>query len=281
MGDLAYRYLLGDSRPEAARLRAQAVLWDPVSHALFNRVGVRPGWRVLEIGPGQGSLHRELRRRVKGPVDFVDQSPVFAAALRKACLRDGLGPGQMWNTKLLDAPLPRDTYDFIFARWVFMYLPNPEAHVRKLVRALKPGGVLAIQDYHRETFAMAPKPPEWSRLMAADMAFFASQGGDASVGSRLPQLYRRAGLSVTDIEITIKTGAPGSPVWSWLTAYFLGVLDRYATFPPFTRRDAAAIRRHWLAAGRQKTSKLIGPALVDVVGRKGARSQRKGERGEG
>ena len=36
---------------------------------------------------------------------------------------------------------------------------------------------------------------------------------------------------------------------------------------------AAAIRRHWLAAGRQKTSKLIGPALVDVVGRKGVRGK--------
>ncbi len=230
---------------------------------------------MLEIGPGQGSLHLELRKRVKGPVDFVEQSPVFAAALARACRRDGLGQAQSWNTNLLDAPLPRGAYDFIFARWVFMYLPNPEAHVRKLVRALKPGGVLAIQDYHRETFAMAPKPPEWNRLMVADLAFFASQGGDASVGGRLPDMYRRAGLAVTDIEITIKTGAPGSPVWSWLTSYFLGVLDRYATFPPFTRRDAAVIRRHWLAAGRQNTSKLIGPALLDVVGRK------KGARGKG
>ncbi len=84
MAEARYRYLLGDNRREAARLRAQAKLWDPVSHALFNRVGIRSGWRVLEIGPGQGSLHLELRRRVKGPVDFVDQSPVFAAALARA-----------------------------------------------------------------------------------------------------------------------------------------------------------------------------------------------------
>src|SRR5258707_168899 len=38
-----HRYLLGDSRREAARLRAQAELWDPVAHALFDRVDVREG----------------------------------------------------------------------------------------------------------------------------------------------------------------------------------------------------------------------------------------------
>jgi hypothetical protein len=115
---------------------------------------------------------------------------------------------------------------------------------------------------------MAPKPPEWSRFFSADLAFFASQGGDASIGGRLPQMFRTAGLDVEQIEVTIKSGHPGSAVWNWLSTYFLGVLDRYAKFPPFTAADAKRLRRHWLAAARQKSSLLIGPALLDVVGRK-------------
>jgi hypothetical protein len=152
-------------------------------------------------------------------------------------------------------------------RWVFLFLPDPAAHVRKLAGALKPGGLLAIQDYHRETFAMAPRPPEWNRFLAADLAFFASQGGDASIGGRLPQMYRRAGLKVEDIGVTIKSGHPGSAVWKWLSTYSLGILDRYSKFPPFTRGDAYRLRRQWMAASRQKASLLIGPALLDVVGR--------------
>ena len=77
-----YRYLLGDARTEAARLRAQARLWDPTAHALFDRLRIRPGWKVLEIGPGQGSLHLELRRRVRGAVDAVEPSAAFRARLR-------------------------------------------------------------------------------------------------------------------------------------------------------------------------------------------------------
>ena len=263
-----YQYLLGDARSEAARLSAQARLWDPVSHALFDRLGIRRGWRVLEIGPGQGSLHLALRRRVRGPVDAVERSPVFSRRLAAACRKDGLGTGTTWQTDLIDAQLPRGHYDLVFARWVFLFLPEPLAHLRRLVRALKPGGLLALQDYHRETLAMAPRPSEWDDFLRADLAFFASQGGDASIGGRLPKLYRRAGLHVEDTAVTVKSGRPGSAVWDWLSSYFLPVMDRYAAFSPFTPRAAARLKRHWLRAGRDATSILVGPAVLDVVGRK-------------
>src|SRR5689334_24623962 len=103
-----YRYILGDSRREAARLRAQARLWDPIAHALFDRLGVRRGWKVLEIGPGQGSIHLELRRRVDGPVDAVERSPAFAARLEALCRRDGRGPGRIQVADLEHAELPRN-----------------------------------------------------------------------------------------------------------------------------------------------------------------------------
>src|SRR5947207_9667297 len=111
-----YRYLLGDSRRESARLRHQAGIWDPVAHALFDRLKIKRGWRVLEIGPGQGSLHTELRRRVRGPVDVVEPSATFADGIRRLWRRDRFGAGMLWQNHLIDAPLPRNTYDLIFPR---------------------------------------------------------------------------------------------------------------------------------------------------------------------
>src|SRR6266853_1530973 len=108
-----YRYLLGDSRRESARLRHQARIWDPTALALFDRLKIARGRRVLEIGPGQGSLHMELRRRVRGPVDVVEPSAAFADSLRRQWRRDRLGEGRLWQCNLIDAPLPRRTYDLI------------------------------------------------------------------------------------------------------------------------------------------------------------------------
>lgn len=263
-----FEYVLGDHAREAARLRAQARLWDPVSHALFDRIGVKRGWRVLEIGPGQGSLHMELRRRVGGTVDAVERSDAFASQLEKLTRRDGLGASRIYFSDLIDADLPANTYDFIFARWVFLFLPDPAAHVRLLMRALKPGGLLAVQDYHRDTFMMVPHLDDWEDFIAADRAFFASQGGNVSVGVHLPDMMNAAGLRVVSIEQTTKDGHPGSPTWNWVTEYVLSVLERLAYSPSFTKQKAARLKRQWLAAGRNRSSLLIAPCVLDVVGRK-------------
>jgi SAM-dependent methyltransferase len=278
---MVQEYLLGDSNPERARLAAQAALWDPVSHALFDRLGVGrtlpapklaegsgPPLRVLELGPGAGSLNLELRRRVHGPVDIVEQSPLFVEQLKEQWRQDGLGEGRAWNTRILDADLPDDHYDLIFARWVFLFLVDPAAHLRKLARALKPGGRIAIQDYYRNTFCLVPTPPDWPAMIEADLMFFAGSGSDPNVGAHAPLLFPDAGLELVDLAPHTKTGHPGSAVWNWLTTYFLGILETYATLGPLTPEAAARIRTAWESAARNPHSLLIGPTVLDVVGRR-------------
>ena len=65
-----------------------------------------------------------------------------------------------------------------------------------------------------------------------------------------------------------KSGQPGSRVWDWLSTYFLDILPRYTTYPPFGKAEARRLVRHWRKAANDPTSLLIGPALLDVVGRK-------------
>lgn len=251
----AHKYLLGDSQRESARLRAQAKLWDPTAHALFDRIGIKKGWRVLEIGPGQGSLHRELQRRAGGPVDAVEPSPVFARRLGRS--------GTIYQSPLADADLPDAHYDLIFARWVFLFLADPFAQVQKLVRALKPGGILAIEDYYRETLGMVPRPAEWDNFLEADRQFFTKTGGDVSIGSKLPAMFERAGLELVEVTPTIRSGEPDSEVWNWLTSYFFSVMDRLAKIRPFTPAQAKRLTKQW-----KEAKLLIAPAVLDVVGRR-------------
>ena len=140
--------------------------------------------------------------------------------------------------------------------------------MKQLARALKPGGILAIQDYHRDTFMLVPRPDEWDAFIAADRAFFASQGGNVSIGVRLPGMMKAAGLRVTSLEQTTKEGHPGSPTWNWVTNYVLSVIDKLEHSPAFTARTAASLKRKWLEAGRERSTLLIAPCVLDVVARK-------------
>ena len=269
----SYTYLLGDSRTEASRLRAQARLWDPTAHALFDRLTIRGGARVLEIGPGAGSLHRELRRRAHGPVDAVEPSDSFTRGVHRLAARDGFGHGQIWRANLSDARLPRAHYDVIFARWVFLFLPDPAARVRQLAAALKPGGVLAVEDYPRETLRMVPPPTTWERFLAADRAFSRPRAETPASARVCPRSMRVPAWRSWTSPRPSRAGTQ-SPVWNWLSAYFLGgVLDRLAGLGGFTAADARRLTRDWRAASKEPAALLIGPALIDVVGR---RRERRG-----
>lgn len=261
-----FTYLLGDSPEESRRLERQALLWDPVAHALFDRLKIKPGARILEIGPGRGSLHLELRRRARRPIDAVERSLEFADGLKRLTEQDSFGPGIIHNCNLLDAEIPDHSYDLIFARWVFLFLPRPEAHLKKLVRALKPGGKLVLQDYHRETLAMIPRARHWEEFLAADRAFFAAEGGNASIADDLPALFRKVGLEKIQTSAHIKSGHPGEPTWNWLSDYFLGIFPRYQKIAPLNARKTQALTRDWKKNAKRADSLLIAPTLVDIIG---------------
>lgn len=128
--------------------------------------------------------------------------------------------------------------------------------------------MLALQEYHRDSFVLIPRPSEWTRLIEAERATYEATGSDVNVGARLPTLFRRAGLRPLEVVPTIKVGGPRSDVWKWVSGYYLGILDRYARQRPLDVRAARRLRRAWLQAERDRSALMIGPAVVDVVERK-------------
>lgn len=270
-GTNKYEYILGDSSYEVKRLAFQAKVWRDMTEGLFDRLRVGPGWKVLEAGAGTGEVLFPLARRVRGRggrADAVERSPRYADYLRRKAGRLRLGHIQVYESDILDAPLPRNHYDLVFARWVFLFLPRVDEHLRKLVSALRPGGILAIEDYHRDSMALYPRFRSWDWLKAADKAWFATQGGDLNIAGRLPGLYRRAGLRLLEARPNIKAGVPGSDVWKWVESYFIGYLDKIGALPPFTPARARRFRRDWMRAKRSPDSLFISPVILDVVGRK-------------
>jgi hypothetical protein len=82
-------------------------------------------------------------------------------------------------------------------------------------------------------------------------------------------MMEAAGLRVTSVEQTTKDGHPGSATWNWVTSYVMSVLPRLDDSPAFTRAAAARLKRDWLRATRHRSSLLIAPCVLDVVGQKG------------
>jgi SAM-dependent methyltransferase len=162
----------------------------------FDRLGLRAGERVLDMGCGAGRHAFEMYRR-GADVIALDQdadelavvSEWFAAMRREG----GLPAGAEADVKQGDAlnlPFPDGEFDRVVAAEVLEHIPDDDAAVTELVRVLRPGGTVAVT---------VPRwLPEKVCWMLSD-AYHEVEGGHVRIyrGDELAAKLERAGLRVT------------------------------------------------------------------------------------
>lgn len=107
---------------------------------LLAQVPLAQARRVVDIGCGPGNSTELLAQRwPQAEILGLDTSPamVEAAARRLPQARFALGDVATWT--------PAEGTDLIFANAVFQWVPDHPAVLRRLMEALPPGGVLAVQ----------------------------------------------------------------------------------------------------------------------------------------
>ena len=114
----------------------------------LDRIGLRPGQRVLEIGPGPGRLLIPAAKRVLpgGEVFGLDIQPGMIERLKAHAARAG---ASNLTTILGDATqpnVPPESFDVIFFCTVLGEIPDREAVLRRCYTDLKPGGILSITE---------------------------------------------------------------------------------------------------------------------------------------
>jgi ubiquinone/menaquinone biosynthesis C-methylase UbiE len=210
-------YPFRSSDDERRRLIAQGELVAPLTERLFRKAGLAPGMRVLDIGSGSGDVALLAARLVGrgGAVIGVDRDPAQVAFAAQRAKAEGLGQLRFMAADFRELELDPPV-DAIVGRLVLMYAADPLDALRRALRNLRPGGVIALQesvvDYDAPVFieprdCLAAKAVEWFR------AGFRHAGVQPRMGMRLFGLMRAAGLQPsTDIEmlVPIQQGPDGS-----------------------------------------------------------------------
>ena len=182
----------------------------PTTLALLGRAGVGAGLRCLDVGCGAGEVTFDLASLV-GPTGHVvgvdldptkvelgrgdaQQARVTNVEFRVADISDGLGEGE---------------YDVVYARFLLTHVRDPEAALAAMVRALKPGGRLVVEDIdYRGSFAH-PESAAFERYEEIYELSAQANGGDPFIGARLPELASGAGCVRVEPTIAQPAGLAG------------------------------------------------------------------------
>jgi SAM-dependent methyltransferase len=195
---------------ERARLRLMGGYLDPLSRRHIEALGLRPGWRCLEVAAGLGTISEWLAQRL-APTGHVICSDLETSLL------DGLA-----NANLEVRPLDLTTdalptgCDLVFARAVLHHLRRRWEVLPRLVEALAPGGALLVIEPDFGPVAEL-EDADLRRFWEGFVAWAASVGIDYSVGRALPARCAALGLERVGAEATTAIFNGGSPVaWYWL-----------------------------------------------------------------
>jgi demethylmenaquinone methyltransferase / 2-methoxy-6-polyprenyl-1,4-benzoquinol methylase len=121
---------------------------------LVSKTNAVPGARVLDVAAGTQLVSRELAVRRNLRVVALDQSEPMLRAGREpnalAGLDDRIAPVLGRAERL---PFRDEAFDAVTLTYLLRYVEDPAATVRELVRVVRPGGSIAMLEFHAPTGA--------------------------------------------------------------------------------------------------------------------------------
>ena len=225
----------------------------------FDRLDLRPGHRLLDLGCGGGRHAFEALRRGATVValdaslpELVDVHSLMGV-LADAGELPAPAAGGAVNGDALDLPFPDASFDRIIAAEVLEHIWADERAIAELVRVLRPGGTLAVT-----VPAALPERVCW----ALDADYHASPGGHVRIYRRrdLETKLARSGVTVRGAH---RAHALHSPYW-WVRCA-VGV-DDDAAWPVRRYRELLewqiVEQPGWLGTVDRALNPVLGKSLV-------------------
>jgi phosphatidylethanolamine/phosphatidyl-N-methylethanolamine N-methyltransferase len=168
----------------------------------IQRMGIRPGDRVLEVGVGTG---------INGPlyptdcsVTGVDFSSSMLEKARERIARKGVRNVRLLQMDAANMKFADDSFDIVYAPYVISVVPDPVAVTREMHRVCRPGGKIIILNHFRSKSRLG----SWLEKIIAPFTLYLGFKSDLD----LPAFLVQANLKPVSIE---KVNIPR--IWSLVT----------------------------------------------------------------
>ncbi|RYY99053.1 MAG: class I SAM-dependent methyltransferase [Chitinophagaceae bacterium] len=261
-------YIIAGGAAGKERLAVLGNILNEGTLALLQRLHPGPIEHFLDLGCGPGTVslavaQSGIARNVTG-IDFDEQVVALANedAAAAGLTNVHFEPG---DATALDK---HEGFDVVYARFLLSHLTNPLAVLRRMMLAVKPGGLVLVEDIDFSGHYCYPANPAFSRYLELFTRAARHNGQDPDIGLRLPELFREAGFSDSGFEVRqpVFRDGPGK----WMAHDTLGKIG-----PALLRQELSTIAgfeetlRALKAFTKDPHSIISLPRIFQVWGRRG------------
>ncbi|MGI9005909.1 MAG: methyltransferase domain-containing protein [Streptosporangiaceae bacterium] len=202
------RYVLRGGQPGFDRLRLLARVHQAETAELLRLAGVRPGLRCIDLGCGSGDVTFELAG-MTGPAGSVlgldmDQDKVALATAEAG--RQGLRTVEFRVGTVAGWDEPA-SYDVVYCRFLLQHLSAPIDLLRRMWQALRPGGVIVVEDADFDGMFCDPPSDDFDFCRRMYSRVCALNGGDATIGRKLRRYFTEAGITGPELRLVQAAGS--------------------------------------------------------------------------
>ena len=224
MTEARSHYVHGTDPEEQRRL---SQLNELLNDGSLRELALRGGERILDLGCGTGQLTRRMAAAVgaNGRVVGIDRSPEQLDQARRVSVDAEHVEYRVGDVTALElAEGEWASFDVAHTRFVLEHLPDPLSVVRAMVRAVKPGGRIVLEDEDHAIMRLWPEPEGFMKVWGAYIESYRRAANDPQIGLRLIELLRQAGAEPRRNACVWFGCAAGDPMFQTWVENLLGVL---------------------------------------------------------
>ena len=264
-------YVLGTHDDEIYRLGYQHRVWRPRALDAWARAHIGDGCKVIDFGAGPGFATMDLAEMVgpTGEVHALERSRRFLDTLEAQAKARGMTQVHAHEIDFVTDALPVNNADAAWVRWVFAFLPDPKAALKKLVGALKPGGAIVIHEYvDYKTWRLSPRAPNFERFVDEVVANWRGSGGEPDIARHLPSWLTEMGLKIESLKPYVDVVSKDDNTWRWPIGFFEIHIDRLLELNRITPQLAKDMRDEFTRVSQKPGTLMVTPLVLEIIARK-------------
>lgn len=218
-------YIIQGGSAGRERLKLLSRAMAPFTSALLDEAGIRPGSRILDVGCGGGDVTQELARRA-GPDGLavgMDVDAVEIGIAQREAAAAGIGNVRYRVGNVLKDEVG-EPFEVVYARFLLSHLSAPEEGVNRLVRSVRAGGLIVVEDVDFSGHFCRPERVSFENYVRWYEHTARRRGVDCHIGPRLPAMLADAGLNVLGAR-AVNPAAISGPIKEMALATLAAIAD--------------------------------------------------------